>query len=291
MSTDRVPPWAITVAAMFSVQLSSSLAVSLIDRVGSGGTAWLRLCMGALLLLVLARPPLRLVRRQDVPVLLGLGLATGLMTVGLLAAIDRIPLGTAVAIEFLGPLTVAAVRSHSRQALAWPALALVGVVLLTEPWHGHVDLVGVALAIGAGVAWATYIVLTQHVGDRFHGLGTLSITVPIAAVLATVVGLPQVGGRLTPGVLAAALGLAVLMPVLPLTLELLALRRMSPAAFGTLMALEPAFGVLLGAIVLGQLPTAIQVVGIVLVVVAGAAAQRTGPRQPAKDAPLDPLGA
>lgn len=129
--------------------------MDLISTVGPAGTAWLRLSMGALVFLALARPPLREARRGDVPPLLGLGVATGLGTVTFLAAIERIPLGTAVAIEFLGPLTVAAVRSHSGRAMVWPGVALLGVVLLTEPWRGEVNLAGVGFAALAAVGWAT----------------------------------------------------------------------------------------------------------------------------------------
>ena len=265
-------------AAMLSVQLSSALSVDLIGEVGAAGTAWLRLSAGALIFLAIARPPLRSVRRRDVPVLLGLGVATGLMTITFLAAIERIPLGTAVAIEFLGPLTVAAVRSHNRQALAWPVLALAGVVMLTEPWHGEVDLAGIGFAVLAAAGWGAYIVLTQSVGDRFTGIGALSLTVPVAALTAAVVGIPQAAGHLSFGVLASAVGVAVLMPVLPFVLELLALRRMTPTAFGTLMALEPAFGVLLGLLVLHQQPSLMQFAGIAIVVLAGAASQRGGQR-------------
>lgn len=280
-----VPPWGLAVAAMLSVQLGSALSVDLIAAVGPAGTAWLRLSMGAVVFLVLARPPLRQVSRHDVPALLGLGVTTGLVTIAFLAAIERIPLGTAVAIEFLGPLTVAAFRSHDRRALAWPAVALAGVILLTQPWHGQTDLTGAALAALAGVGWATYILLTQTVGDRFTGLGGLSITVPIAAATAAVIGIPQAVGHLTPQVLLVAAGLALLLPVLPFALELLALRRMTPTAFGTLMAVEPGIGVLLGLLVLHQRPSLVQVVGIVLVVLAGAAAQRGGRRGPA---PVEP---
>jgi inner membrane transporter RhtA len=275
-----VPPWGLAVAAMLSVQLGSALSVNLIPVVGAAGTAWLRLSVGALIFLAVARPPLRAVRRRDVPVLLALGVATGLMTIAFLAAIERIPLGTAVAIEFLGPLTVASLRSHNARALLWPALALVGVVLLTDPWQGQIDLAGIGFAGLAAVGWAAYILLTQRVGDRFTGIGTLSLTVPVAAVTAAVVGIPQAAGQLTFGVLATAVAVAVLMPVLPFILELLALRRMTSAAFGTLMALEPAFGVLLGLLVLRQQPSLIQFVGITLVVLAGAAAQRGGRRHP-----------
>jgi inner membrane transporter RhtA len=157
-----VPPWALTVVAMLSVQLASALSVDLIAAVGPGGTAWLRLSMGALIFLALARPPLRSIRRGDVPALLGLGITTGLVTIAFLAAIERIPLGTAVAIEFLGPLTVAAVRSHNRRALAWPAVALLGVVLLTEPWHGDINAAGVGFAGLAAIGWAAYILLTHR---------------------------------------------------------------------------------------------------------------------------------
>lgn len=291
-----VPPWGLAVAAMLSIQLGSALSVDLIDTVGPAGTAWLRLSAGALIFLVLARPPLRSVRRPDVPALLGLGITTGVMTTGFLAAIERIPLGTAVAIEFLGPLTVAAARSHSLRALARPALALAGVVLLTEPWHGRIDLAGIGFAGLAAVGWGCYILLTQRIGDRFNGIDALSMTVPVAAVTAAVIGVPQAAGHITPGVLAAAAGLALLLPVLPFALEMLALRRMTPTAFGTLMAVEPAFGVLLGLLVLHQQPSGVQTAGILLVVLAGAAAQRGGRRRPRLSEPtadrpaLDPIG-
>lgn len=275
-----IPPWGLTLAAMLSVQLGSALSVHLISTVGPAGTAWLRLSIGALVFLALARPPLRTVRRHDVPTLLGLGVTTGLVTIAFLAAIERIPLGTAVAIEFLGPLAVAAVRSRTPRALTWPALALLGVLLLTEPWHGDISPPGVGFAGLAAVGWATYIVLTQRIGDRFTGITGLSLTVPIAALTAAVVGVPQAAGDLSVGIIAAAAGLALLLPVLPFALELLALRHMTPAAFGTLMAVEPAIGVLIGLVVLHQRPTATQLVGILVVVLAGGAAQRGGRRGP-----------
>ncbi|KQO00789.1 hypothetical protein ASF21_10740 [Arthrobacter sp. Leaf234] len=263
---------------MLSIQLGSALSMDMIAAVGPAGTGWLRLSLGALILLALVRPPLRTIRRQDVPTLLALGIATGVMSIAFLAAIEHIPLGTAVAIEFLGPLTVAAVRSHNARALIWPVVALGGVVLLTEPWESDFNAVGVGFAGLAGLAWAAYIVLTQRIGGRFTGIGILSLTVPIAALTAAVIGISQAAGHITPGVLAAAAGLAILLPVLPFALEMLALRRMTPTAFGTLMALEPALGVLLGLLILHQQPSAFQFVGILLVVLAGAAAQRDGKR-------------
>lgn len=291
MST-RVPAWSLAVAAMLSVQLGAAFSTNLFASVGPAGTSWLRLTMGALIFLALKRPTLRGVGRHDLVVVLALGVATGLLTTAFLNAVDRIPLGTAVAIEFLGPLGVAVVRSHDRRSLVWPALALLGVLLLTEPWQGEIDLVGVGFAALSGVCWATYIVLTQQVGDRFSGLEGLSITIPVAAVTAAFFGVPQARGHLTWQVLAAALGLALLLPVIPFSLELLALRRLTTAAFGTLMALEPAIGVVAGLVILGQVPQALQVAGVVLVVAAGVGAERNGHRDDAPDdhEPPMPLG-
>lgn len=271
-----VPPWAMAVAAMFSVQLGSALSLPLIAEVGPAGTAWLRLTAGALIFIAIARPPLRGIAGRDVPALIALGVTTGLMTIMFLAAIERIPLGTSVAIEFLGPLTVAAVRSHTTRALIWPATALVGVLLLTQPWRGDINIAGIGLALGSALCWAIYILLTQHVGDRFSGTTALSITMPISAATAAVAGVPQALGNLSTAIVLTAIGLALLLPVLPFALEMAALRQMTPAAFGTLMALEPAIGETLGLFVLHQTPSVAQIVGILLVVLAGVAAQRVG---------------
>lgn len=277
-SRPPVRAWGMALGAMLSVQLGSALSVPLADRVGPAGIAWLRLTAGAAIFLAVARPSRRSVSRRDIPALVALGVTTGLETVAFLAAIQRIPLGAAVAVEFLGPLTVAASRTHQRRALAWPALALAGVVLLTQPWHGRINPTGLGLAVLAAVGWAAYILLTQHVGDRFDGVGALSITIPIAAATAAVIGVPQAAGHLSLGLVPAAIGLGLLLPVLPYTFEMLALRHIAPTAFGTLMALEPAIGVVLGLLVLGQQPTGIQLLGVLLVVVAGAAAQGHGRR-------------
>lgn len=272
------PPWLLAVVAIFAIQLTSALSVGFIEIVGPGGAAWLRLSLGALLMMLLAPPPLRSVRRRDLPLLIALGVAIGLMTVAFLAAIERIPLGTAVAIEFLGPLTVAAVLSGSIRTIIWPVMALGGVVLVTEPWQGAIDGAGVGFAVLAAIGWGAYIVLLQRVGDRYSGSGVLSLTLPVAALVAGVIGVPQAAGNIDLRVLGIALGLALLAPVLLFILELAALRRMTTTAFGTLMALEPAVALLLGLIVLSQMPTVVQCLGIMVVVLAGAAAQQKGQR-------------
>ena len=267
------------VAAMLAVQFSNALSVPVIDQVGPAGTAWLRMCFGVVFLWIIARPVIRSLRRKDLPALLVLGVVTGFMTVFFLAAIDRIPLGTAVAIEFLGPLTVAGVMSRRRRALIWPLLAFIGVLLLTEPWHDTIELAGVGFALAAGACWGLYNLLTQHVGDRFSGISGLSLTIPVAALATLPVGLPQViGGDFVWWVLPAAAGIALITPVLAFGLEMLALRRMTHTAFGTLLSIEPAFGILIGLLVLAQSPTPMQLIGIAIVIITGAAAQREGQR-------------
>ena len=276
---EALPPWVLTVTAMFVVQLGSALSMPVMREIGAGGTSWLRLTFGAIVFILIGRPNLKSISRSDLPYLVGLGVSTGLLTFSFLSAMELIPLGTAVAIEFLGPLTVAAIRSHNRQALIWPALALLGVLLLTQPWLGEINIEGVAYALLAAVCWGLYIVLTQEIGDRYSGMRGLALTIPIAALTAGIFGIPQAIGNLSLNILLAGFGLAILLPIIPYALELMALRRMTSNAFGTLMALEPAIGVILGILILQQIPNSLQVIGILLVVYAGASAQRGGLRK------------
>ncbi len=290
-TTTGIPPWSMAVVAMLLIQVSNALSVGVIEQVGPAGTAWLRMCFGAVFLWIVARPALGTIRLRDVPNLIVLGAATGGMTTLFLAAVERIPLGTAVAIEFLGPLTVAAVASRHRRALVWPVLALFGVVLLTEPWRGSIDIVGVGFALAAAVCWAMYNVFTQRVGDRFSGISGLALTIPIGAVLTLPWGVPQVvHGAFSWWVLAMAAGIALITPVVSFGLEMLALRRMTHSAFGTLLAIEPAFGLVAGLLLLSQSPTFLQGVGIAVVVVAGGAAQWGGARDHPPSVGVDRLG-
>lgn len=284
--TDRAPAWTLAVTAIVIIQLGAALSTRLFDAVGTGGTGWLRLLFGGLIFIAIARPRLSDYRLADLRIALVLGLMTGAMTLFFLAAIDRIPLGTTVAIEFLGPLGVAVFRSENRRNLIWPVIALGGVLLLTEPWTGQIDWVGVLFAAIAATGWAGYILLTQVVGDRFSGIDGLAITIPIAALATTFIGLPQAWGNITPWVVVQAIGLALLLPVIPFTLELQALRRLTTAAFGTLMALEPAVATIWGVVLLAQIPQAAQFLGVVLVVIAGIGAERSGRRMPIPATPM-----
>ena len=268
------------VASMLCVQLGLAASVGLIDQVGAGGAAWLRLFWAGVLLLVLVRPRVSTFSREALQAGAALGVVTAGVTLLFMAAVDRLPLGTASALEFLGPLGVAVVRTRG-VGRAWALVAAVGVLCLTQPWAGTADPVGVAFALAAAVCWAAYIVLTQKVGEAASGITGLAISMPVAAVVATVVAGPGVVGRLTPELLLAGLGLAILLPVVPFTLELLALRRLTTGAFGTLMALEPAFALMIGFVALQQVPNLLAVIGIGFVVAAGIGAERGGARTPA----------
>jgi inner membrane transporter RhtA len=273
----------LALASMTCVQLGLAASVGLFDRVGPEGTAFLRLAWAGVLLAVLVRPRPSWFTRSGLLACVALGVVTASVTMLFIAAIARLPLGTASALEFLGPLGVAVARGRGARLL-WPLLAAAGVLLLTEPWRGEIDPVGVLFALGAAACWAAYILLTQRVGDELSGLRGLSVSMPVAGLVATAVLGPFVIERITPEVLLLGLGLAVLLPAVPFALELLALRRLTTAAFGTLMSLEPAIALVIGLLVLGQVPGLLPVVGIAFVVAAGIGAERTGSRTPTCDA-------
>ena len=276
------------VASMLCVQLGLAVSVGLSTGSGTTGAAWLRLAWAGVIVLVLVRPRFGSISRRGLLAGVALGVVTAGVTLLFMASVARLPLGTASALEFLGPLAVAVARSHGGRLLLWPLLAGVGVVLLTEPWQGEVDLVGVALALGAAVCWASYILLTQAVGDEVTGLTGLAISLPVAGIVATLVVGPDTWSILSWDVALIGIGLAVLLPVVPFSLEMLALRRLTTSAFGTLMCLEPAIAVTIGFLILHQVPGAWPVVGIAFVVAAGIGAERTGARH---HAAMDPPAA
>jgi len=265
-------------AAIICVQIGIALSVGLFDDVGAEGAAALRLAWAGVLLLVLVRPRASAFSRRGLLASALLGVVTGAMTLCYMGAVARLPLGTASALEFLGPLGVAIARGRGA-AKVWPATAAVGVLLLTEPWHGAADAGGIAFALAAGAGWAAYILLTQHVGDEVAGLQGLAVSMPVAGVVALLVARPNPSVALAPDLVLAGIGLAILLPVIPFALEMLALRRLTTTAFGTLMSLEPAVALIVGLVVLDQTPRLAPVGGIVFVVVASIGAQRSGARR------------
>jgi inner membrane transporter RhtA len=265
-------------ASTLCVQVGLAISVGLINRIGAEGAAWLRLVWAGLLLLVIVRPRPTAFSWSSLRICVLLGVVTASITLLFMAAIDRIPLGTASAVEFLGPLGIAVLRGHGRGRWLWPGLAVIGVVILTDPLGGGVDPVGVGFALCSAVFWGGYILLTQRVGDEVAGVAGLAVSMPVAGLVATVTVGPSVIPLLTPELLLYGLGIAILLPVVPFALEMLALRRLTAAAFGTLMSLEPAFALIVGWLMLGQAPGPSGAVGICCVVAAGVGAARSGAR-------------
>ncbi|MFC1437079.1 EamA family transporter [Streptacidiphilus sp. N1-10] len=277
------------VASMSTVQLGLALSMPVVDQLGALGTSGLRLAWAGALVWVLVRPRLRDFTARDLRACALLGVVSAGMMVFFMQAIDRLPLGTASALEFLGPLAVSLFGPGSGR-VRWTAMAAFGVVALTEPWHGGIDATGAGFALAAAACWAAYIVLTQHVGDRVTGLNGLAVSLPVAGLIGLFAAAPSALGHLTWQLLAVMLGLAALSAVLPFVLEFLALRRLATSAFGTLMSLEPAIALLVGLVVLGQIPGPASAAGVALVVVAGIGATRTGARPaPAPHAPQHDL--
>lgn len=253
--------------SMSSVQFGAALSAPAMTAYGSFSTTWLRLCWAAAVLALIVRPPLRSYARSRWLAAGTLGVAMAGMTLCFFAALQRIPLGLAVAIDFLGPLTVATFGVRRLRALVWPVLAIAGVLLLAHDragWVGNPP--GVVLAFGAALGWGSYIVLMKKTGALFAGLEGLSVSLLAAAVVATPFGLVESGGHIPLAQLGATAGLAVLVPLLPYALEMIALRHMRASSFGILMSIEPAIGALAGFVVLRQPLTVPQLAGMLLVV-------------------------
>jgi inner membrane transporter RhtA len=242
-------------------------------------------------LLALVRPWRASFSRPALVTAVAVGVCTAGTTMLFMASVLRLPLGTASALEFLGPLGVALVRGRGSARL-WAFAAAAGVIALTEPWHGGLDPVGVVLALSAALFWAGYIVLTQQAGDQLSGFNALAISIPTAAIVATIVVAPTAGlPEITWQLVVTGLALSLLLPVIPYALELMSLRRLTTAAFGTLMSLEPAIALMVGLVALGQVPSPSGVIGICLVVAAGVGAERTGARHHDGESLTEPVPA
>jgi inner membrane transporter RhtA len=275
----RPPAAALVATGAVSVQCGAAIATRLFAPVGPEGAVTLRLVLAALMLVVWVRPRRPQVgglgaRPQDLAVALIFGVVIAAMNLCFYEAIARVPLGVAVTVEFAGPLAVTVGGSRRRSDLIWAALAAGGVFLLAGGGllGGHrLDLVGVVLALLAGSFWAGYILLSAETGRRFGGTSGLALAMVAAAVVIVPVGAARAGmALLRPGVLGLGLAMAALSSALPYSLELAALRRVTPPAFGILLSMEPAIAALAGFVVIGQGLTAIELLALVLVMAANA---------------------
>lgn len=268
--------------AIVSVQCGAALATQLFDEVGPQGAVFLRMAFAAAVLLAISRPGLDLVRQVGYGTVFLFGLTFLGMNTAFYAAIDRIPLGAAVTLEFVGPLAVAIAGSRRRLDLLWALLAAVGIALLSDGLgaDGIVSL-GAVLALTAGGFWGAYILLGARVGAAHSGLGALAAAIALSALLAAPFGIAEGGISLfAPATLAIGLAVGVLSSAIPYSLELEALRRLPSATFGVMMSLEPAVAALVGLILLSQQLEGLEVLAIACVVAASAGALRSSKAPP-----------
>ncbi|MDQ2629874.1 MAG: EamA family transporter [Actinomycetota bacterium] len=270
----------LTLGSIVSVQAGAALATTLFEEIGSSGAVLLRAGFGALALLALTRAaPLRQWPHRDV-ILLGVSVA--IVNLLFYAALDRLPLGITVTLEFVGPLGVAVFGSRRPRDVVWVVLAAAGIVLLSGGTGGNsIDPLGVVLALSAGLFWAAYIVQSARVGRLGPGMGGATMAAVISTVLVAPFGLAEGGGELLdPKILAVGVGVGVLSTAIPYAAEIEALRKLPQAVFGVMMSLEPAVAAAIGFVALSQGLSAVEVVAIGLVVVASAGALRSAAAPP-----------
>lgn len=269
-------PVGLVLAGGISVQFGGALAVTLMPRAGALGVVTLRLLVAAVVLLLVCRPRLRGHSRADWTTVIVFGLAMAGMNGLFYQAAARIPLGTAVTLEVLGPLALSVLASRRAINFVWAGLALAGVFLLGGGGFDSLDPAGAAFALGAGVMWAAYIVFSARTGRRFPQADGLALAMGVAALVFLPLGVVESGTKLLdPTVLGLGAAIAVLSSVLPYTLELLALRRLPASTFAILMSLEPAIAAAAGFLILSQALTLTEAAAIALVIAASMGAVRT----------------
>ncbi len=272
----RVPPIWLVLGGILSVQFGAGIAKTLFDEVAPTTIVWLRLVTSAVVLMAVARPALRGRSAGDWWVVLAFGVVLGLMNWSIYQSFARIPIGLAVTIEFVGPLTLAVIGSRRVRDLVWVGLAGLGVLLLgIQP--GDLTWAGVGFAVLAGACWAAYILLSAQTGRRWQGVDGLALASVVATVLLTPLALGRYADQVADVrilLIGAAVGL--LSSVIPYTCELVALRSLRPAVFSILMSLEPAAAALAGLVVVHELLGPLQLAAMACVVAASVGATRSG---------------
>lgn len=286
---DSVPAPLLVFGGVVSVQFGGALAATLVPEIGVGGSALLRLGIAALLLLAFARPKMRGISRQAWLTVAAFGLTLGGMNWSFYGSLAHLPIGVAVTVEFIGPLLLATALSRRVVDFIAVAAAAVGVVLISEALTqplASLSWIGLLLALIAGTCWAGYILLSARTGAAFEQLDGLAIAMIFAVIMVVPAGLPSIG-EWTGEHLLKGLGIAILSSVLPYSLELLALRRLSAQVFGILLSLEPAVAALAGLLVLGQRLELLQILGLGLVVTASAIVMGLGAKPQPEPDPAD----
>jgi inner membrane transporter RhtA len=276
--TDTVAaPIAVLIAAMFCFQLGAVVAKGLFPAVGAAGTTALRLGLAALMLLAVWRPWRLRLQRREMRVILAYGVALGCMNFCFYLSLRSIPLGIAVALEFGGPLALAMAASRRAVDFVWILMAALGLLALLPMGLGSktLDGAGVAYALAAGVFWAFYIFFGRKAGAA-HGGQTTALGMSVAAILIVPIGAAQAGAALlSPAILPAALGMAVLSSALPYSLEMLAMSKLPTRTVGVLMSLDPALGALSGMFFLAEHLNWVQWLAVAAIMAASAGSAAT----------------
>ncbi|MSX02770.1 MAG: EamA family transporter [Actinobacteria bacterium] len=283
----RFPPLALVIGSIVSVQFGAAISVTIFDEVGVSGSTFLRLAFASLFLFLLGRPKVSKWSPQQFKMALVFGLTLAAMNLSFYAAIERLPVGIATTIEFLGPISIAAVFSRRLLDGLWVLLAAGGVVLIAQPWSGggDLELTGVLIALLSAFFWAVYILVAQRAGEIFPDRDGLTIAMMIGSLVVFIPGVAAGGEMLvTPHIILVGAVIGLLSSLIPYTFELEALRRLPARVFGTLMSIEPAVAVCTGFIVLGQKPTLLQLFSIGLVVAASVGVTRSARPMPAEAA-------
>lgn len=265
-------PVGAVLTSILSLQFGAAFATTLFSQIGPAGATTLRLTIAAIILGVIVRPRWSRWSNRARKGIFALGVSLAVMNGAFYMALDTVPIGTAVTIEFLGPLTLAAVLSRRWADGAWVLLAFGGVLLLGLGDHGEsgLDVAGVLYALIAAAAWAGYIIAGSHLAATLPSADGLAGATIVAAVLTLPFGVIAGGSELLdPKMLAAGVAVAVLSSVIPYSLEMWALRSLAKKVFAVLIALEPAAAALAGVVVIGQALDSMTIVAIGLVVVAG----------------------
>jgi inner membrane transporter RhtA len=265
--------------SIVSVQGGAALAKGLFPALGATGTVGLRVGISAVILLAAFRPRLRRATAGQWRAVIPYGVVLGVMNVVFYLALSRIPLGLAVTVEFIGPLGVAVFGSRRAVAVAWVVLAAAGIALIA-PWAGGgADALGVLLALAAGACWAAYILLGGRMSRMIPGGAAVATGMMIAAFVAIPAAVATGGfARLTPGLFAAGIGVALLSSAIPYTLEMIALKELPARTFGILMSLEPAVAALAGLVFLHEVLSPRQWLAVLLVIAASTGSTLTSRR-------------
>jgi inner membrane transporter RhtA len=272
----NLPPVPAVLLAIISVQCGAAIAKTLFPALGAAGTASIRIGVSALILLLAYRPNLKQITPQQWKIVIPYGLSLGAMNLVFYFAIERIPIGLAVTLEFIGPLLVAIIGSRRIVDYLWVLLAAAGIVLIA-PWtNSRIDTLGVLFALLAGALWAAYIVLGGKISKIMNSGQAVSTGMLFAALLILPFGFYENGLiNLTPKLFGMGVALALLSSAIPFTLEMKALGQLPPRTFSILMSLEPAAASICAFIFLQENLTLYEILAVVCVVVASAGSTLT----------------